>query len=157
MCTLPKPLGCVTSTAIATMHLSVLRPGVPPCSTPPTIASSTSTSPAISSVYEVYCLLAKALASPDPGDISHPTCVQAFSPTNCSWRGSVTCHADSNHVVRGARVFSRIVPALTDVCYGQYERTKRRRVWLQGSAATSHAGHLDPLDQRKLSRGQAAS
>ena len=42
----PKPLGCLTSTAIATIALvSVCRPNTPP-STPPKYASSTSTWPA---------------------------------------------------------------------------------------------------------------
>jgi len=43
--TRPTPLGCLTSTAIRTTHVCEPRPGMPPCSTLPTRASSTATAP----------------------------------------------------------------------------------------------------------------
>src|SRR5450756_391015 len=45
MRTRPKPLGCLTSTAITTMALLLPRPHLPPRTTPPTRVSSTSTAP----------------------------------------------------------------------------------------------------------------
>jgi len=158
MRTLPKPLGCFTSTAIATMHLSVPRPGLPPCSTPPTRASSTSTSP------DNCSRSARTMATRNRCSIDQATRylvpnVRSSVFADRPFFAVVTCHAASNHVVRGVRVLSRIVPAVTDVWCRQLEHTKRPRVCLQGSAATPHTGHLNPLGQRKLSRyaAQASS
>jgi len=151
MRTLPKPLGCFTSTAIATTHLSLPRPGLAPCSTPPTRASSTSTLPdnwsrsARTMATRYRCRIVQATRYLVPNVRSSVFADRPFLAV-------VTCHAASNHVVSGVRVFSRIVPAVTDVWCRQVEHTRRPQLCLQGSAATAHAGHLNPLGQRRPSK-----
>ncbi len=151
MRTLPKPFGCLTSTAIATTHLSVPRPTLAPCSTPPTRVSSTSTSP------ESGLRSDRTIATRNRCRIVHATrylvpSVRSSVFADRPFLAVVTCHAASNHVVRGVRVLSKIVPAVTDVWWRQAEHTNRPRVCLQGSAVIPHAGHLKPFGQRKSSK-----
>lgn len=154
MRTRPNPLGCLTSTAIATTHLSVPRPGLAPCSTPPTRASSTSTSP------DSRSRSARTIATRNRCRIVQATRylvpkVRSSVFADRPFLAVVTCHAASNHVVREVRVLSRIVPAVTDVWWRQAEHTSRPRVCLHGTAVTPHAGHLNPFGQRKHSKYSA--
>ena len=151
MRTRPNPLGCLTSTAIATMHFLAPRPVVPPCSTPPMSVSSTSTSPDNCSrsdrtiAIRNRCKIVQATRYPAPNVRSR---VLAEKPL----LAVVTCHAASNHVVKGVRVFSSIVPAVINVWWRQTRHTSRPRVCFHGSSTTPHAGHWNPFGHRKFSK-----
>jgi len=150
MRTRPNPLGCLTSTAIATMHFLAPRPVLPPCSTPPMSASSTSTSPDNCSrsdrtiAIRNRCKIVQATRYLVPNVRSRVLAEKPFLAV-------VTCHAASNHVVKGVRVFSSAVPAVTDVWWRQARQTNRPRVCLHGPSATPQAGHWNPFGHRKLS------
>ncbi len=149
--TLPNPLGCLTSTAIATMHFLAPRPRLPPCSTPPTSASPTSTSPdsCLRSDRTIAirnrCKIAQATRYLTPNVRSRVLAEKPFLAV-------VTCQADSNHAVKGVRVFSRIVPAVIDVWWRQAVQTNRPRVCFQGASTTPQTGHWNPVGQRKFSK-----
>lgn len=149
--TRPNPLGCLTSTAIATTHFLAPRPVLPPCSTPPMSASSTSTSPHNCSrsdrtiATRNRCKIAQATRYLVPNVRSRVLAEKPFLAV-------VTCQAASNHVVNGVRVFSRIVPAVIDVWWRQPRHTNRPRVCFQGSPATPQVGHRNPSGHRKFSK-----
>jgi len=151
MRTLPNPLGCLISTAFATTGLSTPRPGLAPCSTPPMRVSSTSTSP------DNCVRSARTIATRNRCKIVQATRylvpkVRSKVFADRPFLAVVTCHAASNQVVKGVRVFSKIVPGVTDVRWRHFEHTRRPRVCLQGSAVTPHSGHVNPSGQRKPSR-----
>ena len=71
----------------------------------------------------------------------------------------VTCQAASNHVVRGVRVLSRIVPTVAEAWCRQPGHTNRPRVCRHAAVQIPHAGQANPLGQRKCSKyaAQASS
>ena len=129
--TRPNPLGSFTSTAMATMLFTAPRPRLPPFLTPPTMVSSTSTFP------DSILRFESTMATRRRCNI-----VQATRYLTPSLRSSdlaenpvlavVMCHAASNHVVKGVRVLSKMVPVVTDVWCRQKGQTSRPRLACHG-------------------------
>ena len=108
----PEPLGLLDLHGNSDDTLGGAAAVFPPCSTPPTRVSSTSTTP------DNWPRSARTMATRNRWSIAHAARypVPNVSSSVLADRpllAVVTCHAASNHVVNGVRVLSRMVPAVT--------------------------------------------